>query len=131
MSEEAVLHRHLIISIKQEKERQLKEEQHWKIPDEIASLDKASTLKKLSPFWREYRDKDKVYIDGTISKLLPSGRDDFIEDKTGKAYYFNFNAAKCNRNKLVMGTKVLFVIGERLDKKKNVWKKNAVEVKLG
>ena len=102
----------------------------WEIDEKIVKLGKLETLKLLRPFWEENRDKDKVYLEGVISKLLPSGKDGFIADFNGKEYYFSFRDAYCNRNKLVIGAKVVFVTGKRLDKKKNIWKDNAIEVKL-
>ena len=130
MSDKAMLHLHLIILIKQEKEWKLKEEKQWKIDGKIAKLDRAGTLKLLRHFWAESRDKDKVYIEGAVSKILPSGKDGFITDTNGKEYYFSFRDAYCNRSKLVIGVKVMFVTGKRLDRKKNIWKDNAIEVKL-
>lgn len=128
--EESMLHLHLVILIKQEKAWKLKDETRWEISDEIASINKKETLQRLQIFWKKHRDKDKVYVDGIISKLLPSGKDGFVKDDKEKEYYFNFRAAACNHNKLIVGTPVKFVLGERLDKKKNVWKMNAIEIKL-
>lgn len=130
MVRESMLHSHLIILIKQEKSWKLKEENNWEIADDIASMEKKATLQQLQDFWKKHRDKDKVYVDGVISKLLPSGRDGFVKDDAGKEYYFNFRDAACNRNKLTVETPVKFVLGERFDKKKNIWKMNAIEVNL-
>ena len=127
---ESMLHLQLIVLIKEENSWKLKGENSWKITDEISSMDKQAVLRQLQAFWKEHRDKDKVYVEGVISKLLPSGKDGFVRDEKGKEYYFTFRDADCNRNKLLIGTKVMFVLGERLDKKKNVWKMNAIEVKL-
>ena len=130
MLQESMLHLHFIILIKKENDWNLKDENRWEIAEEIASMDKKTTLQKLQIFWRKYRDKGKVYIEGSISKLLPSGRDGFVKDNMGTEYYFSFRDAECNHNKLLIGTKVMFVLGKRLDKKKNIWKMNATEIKL-
>lgn len=130
MTEAAMLHLHLIVLIKQEQRWKLKEENQWKITDEISSMTKKETLQRLQSFWKKHRDKDKVYIEGRISRLLPSGKDGFVKDAAGEEYYFSFRDADCDRRKLLVGTRVMFVLGERLDKKRNIRKMNAIEIKL-
>lgn len=130
LKNEAMLHLHLVVLIKQEKGWKLKEDEQQKIDGEISRLNKKETLERLRLFWQEHRDKDKVYISGTVSKLLPSGRDGFIKDDAGNGYYFNFRDVNFDHSAIEVGLAVKFTLEERLDKRKNVWKKNAVDVKL-
>lgn len=127
----AMLHAHLSNIIRKENNWNSERRSSLQIDEEILKLNRAETLKILKPFWEEKRDFGKIFVSGTIAKLLPSGRDGFVKaDKTGKDYYFNFRDVKCNSRQLIVGTKVLFVLEERFDKKKNISGPTAVEVKL-
>ena len=131
MTEQAMLHARLSQLIRQENNWKLNNRFSFKIDDEILKLNKNEVLNRLKPFWEKNRDIGKVFTAGVISRVLPSGRDGFVKaNQTGEEYYFNFRDAKCNPNRLVIGAKVKFVLGKRLDKKHNVMKTNAVELKL-
>ena len=131
MNEQAMLHARLSQLIRQERNWSSTTEFSFGIGAEILNLNKNEILQRLKPFWEKNRDIGKVFVAGIVSRLLPSGRDGFVKSTdTGEEYYFNFRDARCDPNRLSVGKKVKFVIGERLDRRHNVIKKNAVELKL-
>ena len=115
----------------------LREENGWKIkphyvagmiPEDIAAMDKPATLRELREFWRAQRDKDKVFLEGQVKKILPSGRSGFIEAAEGKSYYFSFADVQSGRKHLAEGSSVRFTLAKRMDRKKNRLSDNAVEI---
>ena len=124
-----MLHLNLIRLIKQEEGWGLTQENQWEINKDISDLNKQETIRRLVKFWKEHKEKDKVIIEGIVKTILPSGREGFVRDMQGNDYYFNFRDALCRHECLVKDSKVVFVLEDRLDKKRNVWKKNAVEIK--
>lgn len=131
MTEQAMLHARLYQLIRQENNWRSKDNFSFNIDAAILNLNKNEILRRLNPFWEKNRDRDKVFLSGVVSRLLTSGRDGFVKmNDTGEEYYFNFRDVKCNPKRLSVGTKVKFVLGKRLDKKHNIIRKNAVELKL-
>ena len=130
MSEEAMLHRQLIVLVKQEKEWTVKEEERQNISPEISAMSKADVLRRLRHFWEEHRDRGKAYISGKVDRLLSSGKDGFVRDEEGRTYYFRFSESKCKPELLKQGTPVMFVLEDRFDKKKKSLNKVAVDVRI-
>ncbi len=100
----------------------------WKFSDAIAAMDESAVLKHLTPIWREWRDKDKVFLTGTIVHLQPEGKSGHIAADNGGSYYFNardFLKKGCTPQ---IGMKVKFTLIKKLDKSKGVVKENAVEI---
>lgn len=129
-SREGALHRRLILLIREEKEWSIKEKHlSWNLPEDVAALDKDSVINQLQVFWNEWRNRNKKYLTGTVSRLLAEGKSGFIESDDGKSYYFN--ARDFQRKKTIPreGMRVEFIIVDRLDKSKGVVKQNAVEIK--
>lgn len=115
----------------------LREENGWKIrqhhfsgtiPEDIAAMDKQATLRELRDFWRTQRDKDKVFLEGQVKKILPSGRSGFIDATDGKSYFFSFADVQSGRKHLTEGSSVRFTLAKRMDRKKNRLSDNAVEI---
>lgn len=129
-SDEAMLHRHLVIIIKQEKGWMLRQENQWEISEKIAALSKKDTLRRLKTFWEECSDIGLVYIKGKIDKMLHSGRDGFIKSEEGQSYYFNFHDTLCRRDALTVGISVRFTLEKRMNHRRNRLEENAVNIKL-
>ena len=130
-TEEAALHRHLVILLRNENEWALREKHlAWSIPGEIVSLDKQETLRRLKKFWIYWRDKNQTWLFGTVTKLLAEGKSGFITDGQGKGYYFNSRDFENGRKHPEEGMKVRFSIVDKLDKSKGVVKPNAVNITL-
>ena len=127
--EEAMLHRRLVLLLRQENEWGLKANQaDWQFTEEIASMNQEEVLRRLRPFWKEIRDKDKVFYTGTVERILPNGRSGFIRSDRGESYYFVARDLIQNRQMPSEGTKVRFTLADKLDRSKGVIKKNAVEI---
>lgn len=127
-SEEAMLHRKLTELLREENGWPRKPEQEaWQYTPEIAGMDKPAVLNRLKPFWREMRDKDKVYLTGTVDRLLGEGASGFIAADDGGSYYFNAKDMRTHGGAEI-GRRVRFILVDRLDKSKGVVKKNAVEI---
>ena len=112
-------------------ENQWKERSHhtqWQLSDEIAVLDKQAALKRLNPIWHQWRDKDKVFLSGTINKIFSDGKSGFIFADNGGSYYFNVRDFRSKKHKIYLNMRVRFTLEERLDKSKNEMKLNAVEI---
>ncbi|MFV0636969.1 hypothetical protein [Mitsuokella sp. WILCCON 0060] len=125
----AMLQAHLVDLIRQEKEWKAQVHRHkWQIAEDVTALDKKATLKELRAFWQEQRDKDKVFLEGTVKTVLPSGRNGFIKSQTGPDYFFSFADVKSGRQQIKEGTPVRFTLVKRLDRKKNRLSDNAVEI---
>lgn len=115
----------------------LRKENGWKIrphhfpgtiPEDIAAMDKQATLRELRDFWRAQRDKDKIFLEGKVQKILPSGRSGFIHTADGKSYFFSFADVQAGRKHLTEGASVRFTLAKRMDRKKNRLSDNAVEI---
>ena len=74
------------------------------------------------------RNIGRVFASGRIEKILPNGSSGFIRGEDGRSFYFSFKDARCRRDKLQPEAEVRFALEERLDRKKNQWKENAVEI---
>ncbi|MEE0482245.1 MAG: hypothetical protein UDD25_08395 [Mitsuokella jalaludinii] len=125
----AMLQYHLVDLLREENGWKIKP--HYvagKIPEDIAAMDKPATLRELREFWRAQRDKDKVFLEGQVKKILPSGRSGFIEAAEGKSYYFSFADVQSGRKHLAEGLSVRFTLAKRMDRKKNRLSDNAVEI---
>ena len=128
-SDEAALHRHLVLLIRTEKEWSLREKhQSWTIPDEIKSLNKQETIQKLKNYWYKCRDKNVCWLNGKIVRLLPEGKSGFIEAEDGKSYYFNSRDIRNLKSIPEIGMKARFTLMDKLDKRKGVIKPNAVQI---
>ena len=125
----SMLLRRLVLLLRAE--NQWKEKSHytqWQFSDEIAALDKQTVLKRLNPIWRQWRDKDKVFLSGTIDRILPEGKSGFILADCGRSYYFNVRDFRNKKHEIYIHMRVQFTLEERLDKSKNEMKLNAVEI---
>ncbi len=128
---EAQLHYALVNVVRQEQNwKPYKWEKPLELPEEIASMGKQQLLKELRSIWQQWRDQNKVFVEGNIKTILPSGRDGFITSDEGMDYYFNFRDAAGKISKFQPGSRVRFEIVERFNKKKNRKEENAVTVSL-
>ena len=100
------------------------------LPQDIADMSTKDVLKELKGFWQHWQDIGKVFQGGVIEKILPNGGSGFIRTDDNESYYFNFKDAKCNKQLLVPGNRMKFVLMDRMDRKKNTVKKNAVDIRL-
>ena len=130
MSEEAMLHRQLIVLVKQEKGWTVKEEERQNISETIGAMKKADVLRRLRPFWERHRDAGKTCISGTIVRLFSSGRGGLVKDGNGQTYCFSFRDVKGDHRRLVPDTPVVFSLEDRWNRKKEVMEKAAADVKL-
>ena len=129
MADEATLHRRLVVLLRQENDWKLKSYQaEWEFEERIENMDKGAVLKQLRPFWIEQRDKNKVFMTGSIIRLLGEGKSGFIRADNGEEYYFNVRDILGKCNSINVGQRVKFTLMDKLDKKKNEIKKNAVEI---
>ncbi|MBQ8072573.1 MAG: hypothetical protein IJ231_02295 [Clostridia bacterium] len=126
---EAMLHRQLVLLIRKENEWTLRENHlAWKLPDEIAKMNKHAVLKELQEFWNKWKNRNKEYFTGVIKRLLSEGKSGFIEANDGNSYYFNARDFQKRGTVPQEGMKVRFALTDRLDKSKGVVKKNAIEL---
>lgn len=95
---------------------------------EVATLDMKAILKELKPLWHNWRDKGKIFQQGTIKTILPSGRDGFIRAKSGSEYYFKFSDIEQGRRAMGKGAAVRFTVVERENPKRQRIEKNAVNI---
>lgn len=78
--EEAALHRHLVLLIRNEKAWSLKQvHMSWVIPPETEALNKQETLNKLKKFWFDCRDRNVSWLTGSIVRLLSEGKSGFVD----------------------------------------------------
>lgn len=128
---EAQLHYALVNIVRQEQQwKPCKWKHNIALPEDIAAMDKKQLLKELRSIWKQWRDQNKVFLEGTIKTILPSGRDGFITSDEGKDYYFNFRDAEGRSNSFQPGIKVRFELVDKFNKKKNRMDKNAVTVSV-
>lgn len=128
-TESAMLLRKLVLLLRAENEWSEKSHHNeWKFTDKIAAMDKQTVLKQLNPIWREWRDKDKVFLIGTIDRLLAEGKSGFIAADNGSSYYFNARDLHSRSREPRVGMKVRFTLMDKLDRSKGVVKPNAVEI---
>jgi hypothetical protein len=126
---EALLHRQLTDLLRQENQwKQQKWTANWQMIPEVAALDIKDILKELKPLWRKWRDKDKIFQQGTIKTILPSGKDGFIRAKSGSEYYFRFGDIEQGRRAMGKGAAVRFTVAERENPKRQRIEKNAVNI---
>ena len=71
---------------------------------------------------------NKVFLEGQVKKILPSGRSGFIDATDGKSYFFAFADVRIGRKHLTEGSSVRFTLAKRMDRKKNRLSDNAVEI---
>ena len=130
-SNEAMLHRKLVILLRNGNSWRISAEQAaWQFTPDVDKLTKEDVLKKLTPFWRELRDKNKVFLTGEIEKLLAEGNSGFISAEDGKSYYFNARDIRGKNMEPKVGTKVRFTIVKKLDRSKGVVKPSAAEITI-
>lgn len=128
---EAMLHRRLVVLLREENGWGRKAYQDsWQFTPEIAAMDKEAILKKLIPFWRELRDKDKEYLTGTVERIFVEGHSGLILAEDGQLYYFNTRDIHGKNHNVKKGMKMRFTLVDRLDKSKGIVKKNAVEISI-
>lgn len=97
-----------------------KNQYEWNVIADIAALTKKTVLQELKKFWQAQRDKDKMFLEGTVKTVLSSGRSGFIVGESGFDYFFSMSDVKSNCQQLKSGSKVRFTIIKRLDRKKIV-----------
>ncbi len=130
LSREAMLHRRLVVLLKEEKDWRIKFEDLQGISDEIKAWGIKEVMPELRRFWEKHRDQGKVYVFGKIAKVFPEKRHGWVQDEKGQEYFFRFMDAKGSPDCLQACNNVLFIGGKRMDPKYKVVKENAVEVKL-
>lgn len=127
----AMLQEHLVDLIRQKKEWKTQVHHHqWQVSDEIVEFDENATMEELKTFWKEQRDKGKVFQEGTVKTILPPGRSGFISGQTGKDYYFSFSDVNGDRRQIKEGTHVRFTLMKKMDHKRNQPSDNAVEITI-
>ena len=131
---EAALHRKLTELIRAEegwKQIQLPGNYQYQYPNDILHMDKRTVISQLNDFWKKEKEKDVAFYEGIIDKLFPNGKSGFVKSKNGKCFYFNIrDFDKRDSRKIEEGIKVRFALTERLDKKKNEMKLNAVSLSI-
>ena len=129
---EAALHLKLTELIRaKEGWKQLQLLNDYQFPDSVLNMDKKTVVYQLNDFWRKEKEKDVEFYEGTIDKLLSNGKSGFVKDQNGKSYYFNVrDFDKRDARSVVEGLKVRFALTERLDKKKNEMKLNAISISV-
>ena len=128
---EAALHYKLIEIIRSEESwKKIKLPNDFSYPEDIVSMDKQTILNNLKKFWHQEKNRGLEFFEGTIIKILPNDKSGFIEDTLGNSYYFNIRDFVKKINSLTIGLRVRFTLAERMDKKKNEIKKNAVEISI-
>ena len=130
LTREAMLHRRLVVLLKQEQEWRIKCEDRQGIDDEVNAMGKREVLSALRRFWSKHRDQGKIYVFGKITKVFPEKRHGWVQDETGREFFFRFRDAKGSPDCLQAGVNVLFVVGKRMDRKYNKMRETAIEVKL-
>ena len=83
-------------------------------------MDKAEILKTLKPLWKEWRSAAKSYLTGVVIRVLPEGGSGFIQDEQGGH----------GKQKPIVDQRVRFTLVDKLDRKKNEVKKNAVDISI-
>lgn len=128
MQEAAMMHRQLSIKLREENGWNAKDlSVEWSVDDKIAAMNACELLKSLQSFWREQRDAGLERLHGKVKTLLPTGNCGFITSDDGNDYYFQVRDIE-NRYRTLDNAAVSFVIVDKLDKKKNIMKKNAVRI---
>lgn len=131
LTHEAALHRRLVILIRQENNWGLKQKHlGWTNLDDVSAMDKAEILKTLKPLWKEWRSAAKSYLTGVVIRVLPEGGSGFIQDEQGGQYYFNAKDYTHGKQKPIVDQRVRFTLVDKLDRKKNEVKKNAVDISI-
>ena len=131
LTHEAALHRRLVILIRQENNWGLKQKHlGWTNLDDVSAMDKAEILKTLKPLWKEWRSAAKSYLTGVVIRVLPEGGSGFIQDEQGGQYYFNAKDYTHGKQKPIVDQRVRFTLVDKLDRKKNEVKMNAVDISI-
>lgn len=126
---EAALHYKLV--------EEIRNEEGWKgfrlpdgftYPENVASLDKKGVIRELVRFWNEEINRGVEFHEGVIDKILPGERSGFIQDNDGSSYYFSIRDFVKRIDSITEGAKVKYQLEDRLDKKKNIVKPNAVKI---
>lgn len=126
---EALLHRKLVANLYAENNWSQKKGKTLEFPHDIAGMSTKDVLKELKILWQQWQDAGKEFHEGTIERILPNGGSGFIRAENGESHYFNFRDAKCKQALLQPGSRVKFVLIDRMDKKKNQMKKNAIDIR--
>lgn len=116
---------------------EIREEKGWKgirlpdgfsYPGTVTSLDKKAVIRELEEFWNEEKNKGVEFHEGVISRILSNGNSGFIHDNNGNNYYFSVRDFVKKVHDVREGDKVRYTLVDRLDRKKNEVKPNAVEI---
>ena len=125
----AMLHRQLVNILRQENNwPPYKWNLDWDVSLDIKTMTKKDILQELTKFWQQLRDKDKVFLMGTVKKMLPSGQDGFVTSEAGQDYYFKVNDVEKGRKRLQEGCHVRFTTCLRVNRKKQRQEENAIEI---
>ena len=125
----SMLLRRLVLLLRAENQwKEKSRHTQWHLSDEIAALDKQAVINRLNPVWRQWRDKDKVFLSGTIKTIFPEGKTGYILADNGGSYYFSVRDFRGKRDEIRTDMRVRFTIEERLDKRKNEIKLNAADI---
>ena len=124
-----MLHRQLVNILRQENNwPPYKWNLDWDVSLDIKTMTKKDILQELTKFWQQLRDKDKVFLMGTVKKMLPSGQDGFVTSEAGQDYYFKVNDVEKGRKRLQEGCHVRFTTCLRMNRKKQRQEENAIEI---
>lgn len=131
-SYEAALHLKLTELIRVEESwKQLQLPNNYQYPEDIIHMDKITVIRLLNNFWKKEKEKGVEFYEGVVDKLLLNGKSGFVKDNDGNSYYFNIrDFDKRDFRSVEEGKRVRFTLTERLDKKKNVMKLNAISISI-
>lgn len=125
----AMLHRQLVNILRQENEwPPYNWKMNWDVSPDIEAMKKKEILQELTAFWKQLRDKNKVFLTGTVKKILPSGQDGFVTSAAGQDYYFRMNDVENGRKHIQEGCHVRFTTCMRMNRKKQKKEENAIEI---
>lgn len=129
--EESELHIKLIELIR--KEEGWSEDKCFKnyiISDHINNLTKNQVMNDLNSLWQDYKYANQTFIKGEVAKVFVNGKSGLIYDNNNKSYYFRLGDFIKRTDRVLTGQKVEFIATERLDKKNNQLKPNAIDIRI-
>lgn len=113
---EAQLHYALVNVVRQEQKwKACKWKANITLDENVAGMEKQQLLKELRSIWKQWRNQNKIFVEGTIKTILPSGKDGFITADGGQDYYFNLRDAEGRSSKFKPGIRVRFELVDKFN----------------